>query len=405
MNPIVPSWLVVNINGVLALKLYDGKKSFEEIADEFCTQVRKDMRSSVLRFLAKAQAEGLFQEQTQMQGHKPYKFNSIYLNMTEKCNLNCIYCFAAARVENIDRLTLEDYTRILDEASEMADQMTITFTGGEPLMSQLTIPVARYAKRKGFGTYLLSNGTLINDKNIDTLVQCFDHFKISMDGNNKEIHEYFRGDRTYEPTVAAIKLLKERGADVGVPMVVTRKNRENIRAMQDTWGDMATFQPLFPLGRAKQSKELSVTGIEYYEALVSAGRVNPYSDIEGVIRAHIANRTIFKCAMGDGEMSISCSGDVYPCQLLHSPEFLVGNVKDSALSEIYHSPEMERFKRHTVDEIEGCRTCDLRYLCGGACQARHFSETGTIDRAGDFCEYEKRGIINGILDHYELTPL
>ncbi len=66
---------------------------------------------------------------------------------------------------------------------------------------------------------------------------------------------------------------------------------------------------------------------------------------------------------------------------------------------------MEHFKKHTVDEIEGCRTCDFKYLCGGACQARHFSETGTIDKAGEFCEYEKRGIINGILDNYELKPL
>jgi len=66
---------------------------------------------------------------------------------------------------------------------------------------------------------------------------------------------------------------------------------------------------------------------------------------------------------------------------------------------------MERFKHHTVNEIEGCKTCELKYLCGGACQARHFSETGTIDKAGGFCEYEKRGIINGILRNYELKAL
>ena len=37
LNPLVPSWLVTNINGVLLLKLYAEEKSFEKISDEFRT--------------------------------------------------------------------------------------------------------------------------------------------------------------------------------------------------------------------------------------------------------------------------------------------------------------------------------------------------------------------------------
>ena len=42
-------------------------------------------------------------------------------------------------------------------------------------------------------------------------------------------------------------------------------------------------------------------------------------------------------------------------------------------------------------------TCDFRYLCSGSCQARHFAETGSIDKAGEFCEYEKKGIVEGLI--------
>ena len=58
---------------------------------------------------------------------------------------------------------------------------------------------------------------------------------------------------------------------------------------------------------------------------------------------------------------------------------------------------MNKFKIHTTDCIEKCRDCDLKLLCGGACQARHFSETGNIDVAGNFCEYEQNGIIDGLI--------
>lgn len=405
LNALAPSWIVTNINGVLILKLYDGVKTFDEIADEALTITHLEIRDKVLDFLDQAQKARLFQEQTEMPVHKPYRLNSIYLNMTEQCNLKCVYCYASSRVESGDRLCFDDYTRILDEAASMTDELNVTFTGGEPILSPLTVPVAQYAKAKGFGTYLLSNGTLINETNIDVLVECFDHFKISLDGSRKEIHEHFRGRGSFEPAFAAVKLLQQRGVDVIVPMTVTKQNIDDIPAMNEVWGSIATFQPLFPLGNAVDDNELAITGPDYYECLASGGRVNPYCDIEGIIKAHAANRTIYKCALGDGQMSISCSGDVYPCQLLHYPEFLVGNVKNSSLEFIYNSPQMEHFKKHTVNEIEGCRTCDFKYLCGGACQARHFSETGTIDKAGEFCEYEKRGIINGILDNYELKPL
>ena len=41
--------------------------------------------------------------------------------------------------------------------------------------------------------------------------------------------------------------------------------------------------------------------------------------------------------------------------------------------------------------------CNFKLLCGGACQARHFAETGSIDKAGDFCEYEKNAIVDGLI--------
>ena len=80
-------------------------------------------------------------------------------------------------------------------------------------------------------------------------------------------------------------------------------------------------------------------------------------------------------------------------------------MKNSSFDELYNSARAEKFKNHTVDAIDGCRDCDLKFLCGGACQARHLSETGSLDVAGDFCEYERTAIVDGLISAAELKAI
>ena len=266
-------------------------------------------------------------------------------------------------------------------------------------MSPLTVPVAEYAKSLGFARKLMTNATLIDADNVKTLVDTFDEFKISVDGSDASKHDFYRGQGSFTRTIKAVELLDKFSADVKLAMVVTKKNVDDVASAAKIFGGRLTFQPLFPFGNAKTKSDLHLTGGEYFSALKSAGVV-PFMDLKNVLKAH--GRKIFKCALGDAEVSISCSGDMYPCQLLHHAEFKIGNVKHASFDELYNSARADKFKAHTVDSIEGCRTCDLKFLCGGACQARHFSETGSIDTAGDFCEYEREAIVDGLIASAEL---
>ena len=406
LNPLVPAWVVTNKNGVIIINLFDQLQSKEKVAENYCGYDKTSHSDDVIKFLNRTEEAGLFiQNQTEKQ-HKPYSLAGIYLNMTSACNLHCIYCFAATRVEyGQNNLLLDDYYRILNEAKQISQYLDINFTGGEPLLSPNTLPVARYAKKLGFRTRILTNATLINSDNVDEVASCFDVFKISVDGSTREKHEYYRGVNTYERTLNAIDLLLKRNKEVNVAMVVTRNNKDDVSNMSKKWGSKLIFQPLFPLGKAKSSDDVALTGQEYFDVLSNDANINPYSNLINILKAHQESRTIKKCAIGDGEISISCTGDVYPCQLLHHEEFLLGNVKDSSLIEIYNSDKNDLFKHHTVENISKCKECDFKYLCGGACQARHFSETGSIDEAGDFCQYEQKAIINGLIRNCELTKL
>ncbi|MBO7639224.1 MAG: radical SAM protein, partial [Treponema sp.] len=79
--------------------------------------------------------------------------------MTERCNLKCSYCFASSRNElGSSALTLDKYREVLNSAKKISNgDMSIIFTGGEPLLSENTIPAAQYAKELGYSTRLLTN--------------------------------------------------------------------------------------------------------------------------------------------------------------------------------------------------------------------------------------------------------
>jgi uncharacterized protein len=51
------------------------------------------------------------------------------------------------------------------------------------------------------------------------------------------------------------------------------------------------------------------------------------------------------------------------------PHSLIGNILQSSLSMVILSEAFQKLSQHTVDTNRKCQTCDVRYLCGGACRA------------------------------------
>jgi len=268
-------------------------------------------------------------------------------------------------------------------------------------LSPYVVELAGYAKSLGHQVHLLTNGTRINEKNVKRISETFDLIKISLDGSTSEIHELHRGKGSFIKTLKAINLLIQQEAPIQIAMTVTKKNIHDIDAMTKKFGSRLTFAPLFVAGRAKSNKELSITGKEYYKALSSVSGVKPLSNLCSSLAASKQKR-IMKCAIGDGEISISETGDVYPCQLLHFPQFCAGNIREQSLKSIYEtSDKLQACRELTVLKVAGCKKCDIRFICGGGCRARTFYEKNRLDVSGDFCEYEKLAFINGLFELHE----
>jgi radical SAM protein with 4Fe4S-binding SPASM domain len=410
----VPDWVVVNRNGAILLARCDGGAAVEDViagsgdGEGLLSQAEalfeEALRRGILVDVDQEAARdggagGVLRVEAE---RKRPVLGVVHLKLTNQCNLRCSYCYAeSGRPSAV--LSWGELEGIAESVAAMSPAVEYVISGGEPLLHPRALEFAERVKAAGNTVHLLTNGTLIDEGNAERIAAVADLVKISLDGSSEAVHAATRGKNNFARAVRAVELLVGLGVKVQVAMTVTRENRGDIAAMVERFGRRLALQPLFKAGRGREADELALTGVEYYEALAAVEGVAPMGAVAKTL-ATVRGRGTRRCAMAEREISISETGDVYPCQLLHAEEFRAGNVRERPLAEIYYeSPVLERLRGVSVETLGKCSGCELRYICGGACRARDFYEVGSVEAVGEFCAYEREAFLRGIFESVELV--
>ncbi|MBU1137093.1 SPASM domain-containing protein [Patescibacteria group bacterium] len=70
------------------------------------------------------------------------------------------------------------------------------------------------------------------------------------------------------------------------------------------------------------------------------------------------------------ECCIKPNGDVVSCA--YCSDLPVGNIKESSLWNIWYSSEMEKYKKIKIGDVNECKDCGIKSLCGTGCRANAF---------------------------------
>ena len=132
---------------------------------------------------------------------------NLILQVTQQCNLRCKYCAYSGNYYNrshtSNRMDFETAKKAIDfylKRSEKADQLALSFYGGEPLLEFELIKkcVSYILQRKGDKKILFTmttNGTLMTEDVIEFLVKYEFNLMISLDGDKKS-HDINRRFKT-----------------------------------------------------------------------------------------------------------------------------------------------------------------------------------------------------------------
>lgn len=412
LNMELPNWVVLNENGAFIISLINNQKTIIDIYDELVEYGSQLSVDEILDFFVNLKEHGiindidLIKKRLEVKKHScnsAIKLYQVHIKLTNECNLSCRYCFAeSGAVAYKSYLSLEQFKKVIDDVKELSDYVFYTLSGGEPLIYPYIFELMEYIKSKNNGIMLLTNGAYITEENAEKIAKMCSLVKISIDGSNEEINSITRGKNSLDGALRGYNLLLKHNANVQITMTVTKANIDDIANMVELFGNRLTLQPFFKTGRGSKNSDLEISGVEYYESMVKIDGFNPMAGI-GETLSKLRNRGTTKCAMADGEFSISETGDVYPCQMLYEDEFKGGNVLVDSIEDILNSQTFKYVTSFSSQTNDGCMSCPIKLLCGGACRARSYAVTGSLFQNSEFCSYEQLAFINGLFEYNKIS--
>ncbi len=328
------------------------------------------------------------------------KFEVIGWEITGQCNLKCAHCFTAAATRPHDELSTTECRRVIDSLHTLGVEM-IGWTGGEPLLRADLEELSAYAWEKGMRSTITSNGVLMSEERAANLIAAGNRtIQISLDGSTAARNHLMRGttDAEYDAVVKAIRVCKKAGARVVMASLVGRENLDDVAALLDfakrEGVDTIRFCGFTPVGRGKHQK--------VQDRLLISDRMKELLEFIRQAQEEVSLLTEFdvgfgpvppvfdfhKCVAGVKTCYIKGNGDVYPCTALCVPQFLIGNVRERSLEELWEMPMMRAASEYPHEQITGpCRTCDNFAACHGACRGATLAMTGDINASFPHCLY------------------
>jgi MoaA/NifB/PqqE/SkfB family radical SAM enzyme len=159
------------------------------------------------------------------------RLHFLWLEITEKCNLQCIHCYAGSgphgRLEG--DMHLNDWLRVLDEAYELGCR-SIQFIGGEPTLHPHFKEILRYAGKKSFDSIeVFTNGTRISSD----LIGCAKEYPVrlatSFYASDFHVHDAITlSNGSWNRTVNGIRKAVDSNIPLRVGIIAMEKNLDQI---------------------------------------------------------------------------------------------------------------------------------------------------------------------------------
>ncbi len=315
------------------------------------------------------------------------------------CNMRCKYCFyhdvaENREIESYGIMTRETAHILIDRAFEYADNIFFAFQGGEPTLCghgffedfTAYVKEKRKEKRVSVRYGLQTNGLLIDDgfakifKENDFLVG------ISMDGA-KDCHDQNRIDAKREGTFTRVKkaadMLTKYGVDFNILSVVTETNARRAEANYNFFKknglryiqyipQIAPFDGQYEYDAlsAKSFGKFLCTTFDLWYRDFSSGNYISIRDIDNYCGIIMGKRPEICSLQGrcSCNITVEANGNVYPCDFYVLDEYLLGNLKDTALETMITGDVSKRFIEESCVEQPECKDCKWRFLCRTGCR-------------------------------------
>ena len=325
-------------------------------------------------------------------------------NVLRRCNLTCKHCYSTSA--DIDFKGELDTAEALDVIDQLhaAGVKVLVLSGGEPLMRPDIFQLAERARQYGFYVALSTNGTLINESNIDQIADAeFDYVGISVDGL-PEYHDAFRQkEGSFAASMHAVELCRQRDLRVGLRTTLTMHNHMQLRDLLELMREHDVqkyyLSHLNYSGRGKRSSKIDAHWQMTRDAMdqifdrawddvqkgIDTDFVSGNNDADAVLLLQWAERNVPQHrqqmedmlrawggnASGAGVANIDNLGNVHPDT--YWQQHTLGNVRTQTFSDIWLNnpdPLLLQLREHPRKVKGRCAECQWLSICNGNTRTR-----------------------------------
>ncbi|MGX9758293.1 radical SAM protein [Clostridioides difficile] len=285
--------------------------------------------------------------------------------ITNRCNLRCIHCYIDADGLDSDKVDLstDEIKKVIDKLIQWNPER-ISLTGGEPMLRKDFFDILRYLRLNYDGNIGIStNGTLINNKNIDELSKNINQIDISIDGIDEKTCSDVRGPGVFNKVVESVKLFRSRDFnEISLSMAFGNKNihlESKFIELNTYLGTTPIVRQFEPIGRGFENREFFSD-----KKITKSGLSDKF--LNGDFNKEFNSCS---CSAGKREVYISHKGDIYPCQSFLKDEYKIDNILEIdsldnlKLNKNKCTEGYKNIEKFFPENNKECKDCKVNLFC------------------------------------------
>ncbi|MEY4504173.1 MAG: hypothetical protein RL154_466 [Pseudomonadota bacterium] len=316
------------------------------------------------------------------------------IDLSTKCNLSCSFCHLSFfNPKEVLDLTYENFLKLEPMLSKIK-KLTL-FSKFEPLMCKDFAKIFNELKNYDIETYFSTNGILLDEKNIDTIINHLDYLTVSITGFNEESYTKHMGKNFYSKLCDNLKLFNEKKK-------LSKSNKPKLRIstvwMKDTIGDLKAAIDFAAKYNAEEGVQVTyfiaysqdkidqipLTSINNFishakDAMEYAKKQSVklvfQSDDFEENKNKIEDFNHAKCLIPWKRLSLQPNGDVYPCPVAYNP---IGNFLSDDIMSIWNGYKLAEFRDRVNttnnQNVECTRCVHCRHKSINSLDANNFSD-------------------------------
>jgi radical SAM protein with 4Fe4S-binding SPASM domain len=410
LDPARPHWIGIDERGLQLLDRFDGRTTFVQVVRDYAAERGLDVTRAWLHVETFAH-DGLRHGFLSTDGALPAPYlgrsayleterlHELWIQVNDFCNLTCDHCLVSSGPQRQQGLPTERITDAIDQAVALGVER-LFFTGGEPLARPDILElIDRVVETHGCELVILTNGTLFTGDRLDRLAELAASIEssepggsagdapnrgsvsvqVSLDGPTAEINDPVRGAGTFDRIVAGLDRAVEAGLRLTLTATVLCHNigslgeivrlaaAHGVRNVHFLWphrrgrilngalSDLPTAEEILVAVRRARvvatELEVSIDNVEEFRLRLD-GTPGVKNDLAGA---------------GWNSLCLYTDGCLYPsASMAGVPELKCGDLTEHTLETVWKTSAVCRDLREaTVERKPICRSCGLRFLCGG----------------------------------------